>query len=336
MVSPKKIWAALVALLLSAGVTCAQYPGATTPDPRIVTEVPVCGTGLWACNAGYNDLNAFGARSLRSTPLIDTTKKNLVLIIAGQSNVGSEAPTAYSPTNGSAIDDLNLYDGGIYPWADPPLGATWSYQSLGGSGTTCAALQSCGNIGARIADLFISGDGTIPANTFNRVIIAPVAVGGTAIAQWDTSGSVFNRICVALRRLNDHGITPSVTNVTFAIVWGQGENDHGTTTLAYESALSDIQAKAVSCGFSGRFFVNEQTWLCTGVGSNSTDSNVEAAQIGIVDNVKFWAGFNADSLGASDRRSDCGGAAGTHFNDTGIAAFATGIAHAMHASGAPF
>jgi hypothetical protein len=213
----------------------------------------------------------------------------------------------------------------MYTYTDPPLGSTWAYLSLGGSGSTCGTIATCGSVGGRIADIFISGDGTVPASTFARVIVVPVAVGGTPIAQWDTNGPLFNRICVAMKRLAARGIIPQ-TNVTFAILWGQGEGDHGTATATYKAALNDIQAQAVSCGFSGRLFVNEQTWL-----SGATDANVQSAQTSIVDNVKFWAGFNADSLSATNRQSD-----NTHFNDTGVAAFATGIAHAMHASGAPF
>ncbi|WP_315804027.1 sialate O-acetylesterase [Bradyrhizobium sp. SZCCHNS3002] len=308
-------------------IAAAAFPlsGPGAPDPLQITDV-VQGGGLWANDAGYNDLNAFGARTLRTAPQINTGIKNLVLIIAGQSNGATEAPSAYVPTNGSAIDNLNIYDGGIYPWVDPPLGSTWAYQSFGGTGSTCATLQSCGHVGARIADIFISGNGTVPAGTFNRVIIAPVAVGGTSISQHSIGGPLYNRICQAMQRLANRGITPSVTNTTFAIVWVQGESDTGTTLAAYQAALNNIQAKAVSCGFSGRFFVNIQTWL-----SGTVNPTIQSAQSGIVDNTKFWAGFNADSLGSGNRIAD-----NTHFNDSGVSALATGIANAMHASGAPF
>src|SRR3954466_7292223 len=103
----KAIIAATALLLVSLPVATSPFSG-TSPDPFIVTEVSA-GGGLWNNDAGYYDLNAFGARTLRASPQINTGIKNLVLIIAGQSNVGSEAPSAYVPTNSSAVDNFNLY-----------------------------------------------------------------------------------------------------------------------------------------------------------------------------------------------------------------------------------
>lgn len=314
----------IVALFISVFATTAfaQRGGPSIPDPYQLGEYTLVQSPiLWQSNHGYTDTSS---KTYRFNAL-NTGVKNLVLIVAGQSNVAAEAPSAYTVTNSSVIDNFNIYDGGMYVYTDPPLGSTWAYLAFGGSGSTCGTLISCGSVGGRIADIFISGNGTVAANTFNRVIVVPVAVGGSSIAQWDTTGPLYNRICVTMSRLAARGITPQA-NVTFAIVWGQGESNHGTAAATYQASLNNIQAKAVSCGFSGRFFVNVQTWL-----SGVVDATIQGAQSGIVDNVKFWAGFNADSLNATNRIAD-----NTHFNDTGIAALATGMANAMHASGAPY
>lgn len=297
-------------ILFSSVMLSLMFSGAAVDDPYLVGEVRQSGS-LWQDNHGYTDVNG---KTLRSTT-INTGVKNLILIIAGQSLTGAEAPTAYTPTNTSVVDNFNVYDGGLYAYSDPPLGTTWVYLALGGSLPT----PNTGSIGGRIADLAIN------AGSFARVIVVPIGVGGTTIAQWD-SGPLRDRIGVAMRRLAAKNITPATTNVTFAILWMQGEGDHGTTTAAYKASLTNIQANAVAAGFSGRFFVSQETWL-----SGAVDSNVQSAQTSIVDGVKFWAGGNIDSLNNTNRLTDQ-----THPNDVGIAAAATLQWNAMHASGAPF
>lgn len=311
----RRILICLIASVLSFGAQ-AQKAGVSTADPFVLGESILPGGGLWNNNHGYTDTNG---KTYRFNA-INTGVKNLVLILAGQSLMAAEAPTAYTVTNSTVVDNFNVYDGGMYVHTDPPLGSTWAYQGLGGSGSSCATTQTCGSIIGRIADLVVN------RGSFARVITVPVAVGGAPIALWDTGGILSGRFCAAMARLAARGITPSVTNVTFAILWGQGEADHGTSSATYKAALGRIQAQAASCGFSGRFFVNEETWL-----SGAVDATVQSAQTTVVDNVSFWAGGNLDSLNATNRIGD-----NTHLNDTGIAAAASLMEAAMHASGAPF
>lgn len=292
-----------------AVLTAFSAPSA--PDPFVLRESFVPAVGLWMDNRGYTDTNA---KTLRSAA-INTGIKNLVLIVAGQSNMTALAPSAYTVTNSSAVDNFNIYDGGVYSYSDPPLGSSWVYLALGGSLPT----PNPGSIGGRIADKFVT------AGKFSRVIVVPVAIGATSVLTHDT-GVLADRLPIAIRRLAAAGITPATTNVTFAIVWGQGESDGGTSTVNYTTRLNNVRDHAVAAGFSGRFFVNKQTWA-----AGSVDANVQAAQTGVVDNVKFWAGADADSLNAANRQSD-----NTHFNDTGIAALATAMYDAMVASGSPY
>lgn len=290
-----------------------MFASAAVDDPYALGENTINpNVGLWFNNHGFSDTTG---RTLRNTP-INIGVKNLVLILPGQSLAGAEAPTAFVPTNSTVVDNLNPYDGSIYAYVDPPLGSTWAYTSFGGSLPT----PSAGAIGGRIADTFITN------GTFARVIVVPIASGSSQIFQWNTGGIFADRIGVAMRRLAARGITPATTNVTFAVLWMQGESDHGTATATYKTGLTNMQAQAVLSGFSGRFFVSQETWI-----SGATDTNVQAAQTGIVDGVKFWAGGNIDSLNATNRLAD-----NTHLNDTGMAAAAALQVAAMHASGSPF
>jgi hypothetical protein len=230
----------------------------------------------------------------------------------GQSNNESEAPSAYTATNASAIDDFNAYDGAIYAAAEPHLGTNYNSTGLG-------------LMDYRVADTLITN------NKFDRVILVPMAIGGTNILQWSNGGVIQNLPCTAMARLAARSITPATTNVTFAVDWGQGEAEVSLSTSqsTYQTALTQIATNLSSCGFSGRMFVNTETW-----GGGSTYAPVQAAQGAIAGttagNVAIKAGANLDSLNNSNRVDT------THFNDTGSAAGAALKISAWAASGAPF
>jgi hypothetical protein len=239
---------------------------------------------------------------------INTGVKNLVLILAGQSNMTNIVPTLVAPTNASVIDQMNIYDGGLYS-VDGSLLGCWNED-----------VPLRGNLCPQVADKLITG------GQFSRVILIDSAVGGTTAAQWATGGTLADRIPVSMRRLAAKGITPAVTNVTFAIWWGQGENDTGTSAASYQASLNTIRSTAVAAGFSGRFFVPKQT-LLNGV----VNATIQGAQTGIVDNTTFWSGGDMDALTGANRQGD-----NTHWSDTGAPNAATAVYNAMHASGAPF
>src|SRR5260221_9497897 len=64
---------------------------------------------------------------------------------------------------------------------------------------------------------------------FDRVILAPIAVGGSTMEEWAT-GVLAKRIPVTLRRLDDLGITRKTRGVSFALEWGQGPSENATKT----------------------------------------------------------------------------------------------------------
>lgn len=301
---------ALIMVLIGASLAMPSRPRISSINPFPLGE-NLRSDQNYANNAGYQ---ATGGKTVRSAT-INTGIRNLVLIVAGQSNYQNVAPSAYTPTNASAIDNFNVYDGGMYAAADPLLGASWMYTTLGQSGSN----PSPGNIGTRVADLLITN------GKFDRVILVPVAIGGTSVSMWAT-GSLSNRITTAMARLESRGIVPGMTNVTFAVIWGQGESDSGTSQADYTSRLNTVISNAAAAGFSGRWFINKQTWL-----AGTTNATVQAAQDAMPNGSTIFAGANADSLNATNRYAD-----NTHFNDTGIAALATLVYNAMHASGAPY
>lgn len=265
----------------------------SAPDPYIMSEL--------AGNPGYLDTTA----KTLSSQTLNNGIRNCILLIAGQSNACNNAPSAYTPTNTGKVDCLNPYNGAIYAQIDPMLGCS-SPASLG-IGNGCFA--------GRLADKLIN------ASLFDRVIICNVAVNGTSAADWVNLYP--NRLSTALARLSYRGMTPT------AILWSQGEKDNvlSTAQAAYQSSMTTVIGATRTAGYSGPWFIPQQTW-----DAGSTSSTIQAAQAALVNHGSgIWAGPNADSLNATNRQSD-----NTHWNDTGSDAYAGLWLTALQAFGAPF
>jgi len=278
--------------------------GAHQPDPFVIDDSFAISLG--AGGAVYRKTAGLTPRDQAFNP----AQKTLVLIGAGQSNYVSVNPTLYVPTNSSVIDNFNIYDGGSYSIGGPLVGTQYN-SGLGP-----------GNILARIAQNAITGG-------FDRVVVVPIAIAGTVAADWAT-GSLSDRIGVAMRRLASRGYVPGATGLTFALSWGQGETDNGngTSQASYAASMATVISNAQAAGFTGsscRFFINKQTWL-----SGAVSSAVQSAQTALPNGTTVFAGGDLDSLDATNRQDN------THFNDTGSAAAASFIWSAMHASGAPY
>lgn len=312
----KKFLAALFILCVACSPAWAQFGSTRGPsqfDPFTITPPEgLFGTGGEALPPGNQSVNGLSYRN----QTINTSKRNLVLIMMGQSNCENVNPTLYVPTNSSVIDEFNIYDGASYNINGPLAGA--SNAPTGGP-------YGPGNVGARLADTFISN------NIFDRVILASICIGSSTAADWTPSGVLSNRVTVIFNRLKQRGMVPGGAGLTFAISWWQGETDGciGTTESQYIASMNQVLASAQASGFtqsSSRFFVNVETLEC------GTSATIQAAQAQLASNGGgFFAGGNVDTLGAPDRVSD-----GIHFNDTGAAAATTLVFNAMHASGSPY
>lgn len=278
---------------------------ASFKSPFFLPEQPFA-SGIWGGGSGLTDTTGRTVRNLALNPAV----KNLVLLICGQSNMCGVASAVYSPTNGSVLDNFNIYDASTYAAVDPLLGCQYLAASLGG--------DARGNIGTRV------GDALITAGKFARVLLVPTAIGGTQIEQWAT-GNLAARIPSAIRRLADRGIVEG-PNVTFAMMWGQGENDHATAQADYEASFGKLAANVRAAGMNGRIFVARQTRMA---GVNS--ATIRAAQAAVVNNgAGIYAGPDADAITAG-RYGD-----GTHFDTAGLASLSAAWVSALGASGAPF
>jgi hypothetical protein len=288
--------------LLAGGGTS----GASAADPFVLKEIPNSATLVVG---GYKNTNGLTPRQVTINP----AQQTLVLLVAGQSQWTSVNPTLYVPSNTAVIHNLNPYDGAFYPITG---------KLLGSSDTSGIANAGPGHPAARLADKLI-------ARGWNQVIIEPIAIGGTTVAQWNDPNTILSdRFGVAMRRLAAKGITPATTGVTFAVLWGQGEADtlvstpQASYTASYNGVLATISSVCSTC----RVFTLQESWI-----SGSTSAAVRAAQAASWNGTTNFNGGDMDSLNATNRIAD-----NTHLNDTGAAAIATIVDTAMHASGAPF
>lgn len=232
-----------------------------------------------------------------------------MLITMGQSlmaNSHASKSRIYVPTNSDVVDNFNIYDGAAYAFTRAPALGCNGYNS---------------NVATRVADMLIN------RRVFDRVVVVPIAVGSTTIAEW-TTGEFAGRFPVAMRRLAANGITADTAGVTFAAIWGQGESDNRerTSRAAYREHLDRLIRAVFSSGFSGRLFVNVESYY-----AGATSPGIQGAQTSVVNNATVFQGANWDALGRGYRDSD-----DTHPGALGAPVFALTLYNAMRASGPPF
>jgi len=153
-------------------------------------------------------------KSLVSCAISGARSRTVVILIAGQSNAGNHGGgDPYVARD--QVDNFNLNDGLCYHAADPLLGTT----------------AEGANFATRLGDLLID------AGAFDRVILVPIAVGGTTMEEWAGDSPVARRIPIALLRLLLAGLRPDY------ILWEHGEaagfevND----TVAIDSYVTDLR-----------------------------------------------------------------------------------------------
>jgi hypothetical protein len=203
----------------------------------------------------------------RSTPRITVGETTKTFIALGQSNIANSGQTGYTPTNSTKVDNFDIGSGGVWNAKDPLLGA----------GT---------NIGIGFGNwLSRFGDKLINSGACARVILVPAAIGQSSVTDWISTGIFYQRMVVAIRRLQAAGITPD------AVFWMQGESDHGMAQATYQSNLTSIiTASRTLLGFNVPWFVG----LCTYF-SGSTDATIRAAQAAVVNGTNIFQGCDSDN-----------------------------------------
>lgn len=221
-------------------------------------------------------------------------RQPFVLLVAGQSNAANHGQPRARAGRGAYA----LASQGLYPLIDPLPGASGS----GGSPwTRWAALYQARH----------------PARD---VIVAAVAQGSSAAADWVGSGVHARRIPALLPRLRRAGLQVD------AIVWHQGETEswrRQADTEAYRRNLQQWVQSIRALGIQAPIFICLTSRDADGV----INPGIRAAQASMWNDAqKVYAGVDTDTLDQSFR-SD-----GVHFNQRGLARFAQLLDRAIMAA----
>lgn len=223
---------------------------------------------------------AFGATEVSCSTLMGP--RTMLAIVAGQSNAANFGQSPMNPPR----DVYNFFDGRCFKAHDPLLGANGER----------------GSVWTRLGKLLIE------RKTYDKVIFAPVAIGGTSMAQWAPGGQYHPMLLAALDALNQAGLRPT------HILWHQGETDAIRHTSAavykdqFQAMLSAIRAR----GITAPVYVSVATYF-----DGATDEPLRQAQKSLADVTKgIYPGPDTDSLGPALRFD------GVHFSDTGLQGFA--------------
>lgn len=270
------------------------------PDPFLLSDSHIA-------------FNTHGARQTLGlsprSPVIDPTKKTLVLGIFGQSYFTNITPTLYVPTNTLKIHQFSIYDGAFWEINGPMLGASY-VPALLNSGP--------GSVVADLVDRLI-------ARGWDQVIVSNGAIGSTNISQWGDDGGIHeNRTAVWMRRLARQGMVPGMTGVEFGALMQIGNDDFGlgTSTASFVASAQRFNSKLRATGFPGRIF-----WALESA-HGQTSNDIRTAQ------ASLWNGvdcFSAGDYDASFSTFDT-----VHPDDAGRATLAARADAAMHASGLPY
>lgn len=214
--------------------------------------------------------------------------ETMIALVFGQSNAANRGQTPCTPHNTSVF---NYYEGKLYRAKDPLIGNT----GVGGS------------VWTHLADMLID------SGRYKKVILVPIAIGGSEIACW-TSGDCAKKLDRTLAVLDSQHI--SLTH----IFWHQGETDNlnNTTTAIYKEHLTKIY-KTVRKYQSADFYIALASYHPSAVNKPlGVDSLIRNAQQEFIsENKSVVKGPDTDQLIYAIYRYDS-----VHFSDFGLKVFA--------------
>jgi hypothetical protein len=207
-------------------------------------------------------------------PCPKQTQRTAVLLIAGQSNAANSGAQRHETRHPDRV--LNFMSGRCYAAASPLLGSN----GFAGEPWTLMA------------------DELIDARAFDRVILAPVAVGGS-VAQWAKGGALNTSMIPLIQDLVTHY---RVTHV----LWHQGESDFALKTdpVRYKEQFLSFADTLRANAVDAKVFVSTATRCLPGW---SAPNAIQAVQQELAaDEPRFEAGVDTDKLlSAEDRYDDC-------------------------------
>jgi hypothetical protein len=208
---------------------------------------------------------------------------NAVILAIGQSNIANECdPSALYEAN-NEVFNFNFFDGKCYEAKDPLLGASINRS----------------NVLTRLGDMLIE------RGKFRRVLLVPIAHGGTYAREWSPGGRMFPRLAWTLDRLRDRKIR--ITH----ILWQQGESEAAQSNPRPEDWSRQFMAMVGAvraAGADAPIYVAQSTICC-----NDPNDQIRAAQRQVVNLAAgILPGPDLDLVGRDERYDGC------HFSAVGL------------------
>jgi hypothetical protein len=194
-----------------------------------------------------------------------------VILTFGQSNIANEYDPRGCYTPGPGIYNFNLFDSRCYVAKELLLGATGDR----------------GNFATRLGDLLVRRE------VYDRVLLVPIAYGGTYMAEWMANGRMFPRLTQTLIRLRRAGIS-----VTHAL-WQQGDAEGALTNADASAWVGCLVSTLREYAISAPILVAQCTVCCS-----APNERIRAAQRAVVA-PRVFAGPDVDVIGRDERWDSC-------------------------------
>ncbi len=209
-------------------------------------------------------------------------KRTIVLLALGQSNAANYTGAMVQSTYGGAV--MNYYQGRCYVAADPLLGAD----------------GNSGSLWTELANRLIS------TGQADRVMIVPLAVGGSSMIHWQPGGDLYQELGRLIDALEADHI--SITDT----VWVQGEAERYSDSPFYEhaekyaSALKSIIALTRKYGIS-RFYVSMTSSCSNQAYPSKPTRSIREAQMSVLSTKdQIFSGPDIDGINEyADRFDAC-------------------------------
>ncbi len=250
------------ALLCVVGAGMLLSAASAPIDPYDLYEIPG--------EEGYSNT----AVRAQVSATLDGGESTGVFIATGQSLFANNGESAYTPTNAAKAQQIDIYDGVVYQIKDPVIGAS----------------AGAGSMISMIADKLID------QGVFDRVIIVPIAVGGSGIHRWAPGGDLNHRLAVAIKRVRALGYP------LHGVLLQQGEYDHQQSTpqATYEALLRNAVESSRGYGYQTPWFIAHSTYV-----SGVTSSTIRDAQSAVVAaDPLVYDGADTDTLTGANRQVD--------------------------------
>jgi Carbohydrate esterase, sialic acid-specific acetylesterase len=217
-----------------------------------------------------------------------------VLMTFGQSNSANAGKDRYIPVG--AVANFNFHDGKCYKAEDPLLGPD------GGGGSVWGVLS----------------DKLIASGSYDKVLLVPFGIGGSALSQWQEDGDLHPIMKEATAAVKQQGIDPT------HVLWHQGESDASSATSEenYFAMFESLRDKLREYGIAAPIYPAvathcEMTYFETPPEYAQGRENVRAAQIRLPELEGIFPGPDTDSIqGERVRHDNC------HFTAKGMQAHA--------------